>query len=78
MPVAYYLEKENENSATEAKKGKSVNMETLKELGVLYWKLDPKNYEEKLSKICKERNYTYKDFVRTQFSKFEIHSDPIS
>jgi len=40
-------------------------LEQLKDLGVLYWKLDADKYEEEgtLGNICKERGYTYKDIV---------------
>eukprot|EP01097_Dermamoeba_algensis_P000705 TRINITY_DN1249_c0_g1_i2.p1 TRINITY_DN1249_c0_g1~~TRINITY_DN1249_c0_g1_i2.p1 ORF type:complete len:184 (-),score=62.45 TRINITY_DN1249_c0_g1_i2:166-687(-) len=42
-----------------------VSGEELASLGVLHWKLDADNFEQegKLGEICKERGYTYKDFV---------------
>eukprot|EP01120_Amphizonella_sp_Union-15-10_P010877 TRINITY_DN4510_c0_g1_i1.p1 TRINITY_DN4510_c0_g1~~TRINITY_DN4510_c0_g1_i1.p1 ORF type:complete len:326 (+),score=63.15 TRINITY_DN4510_c0_g1_i1:78-1055(+) len=44
---------------------KELSLDDLKKIGVLYWNLDADNYEEegKLSKICEERGYTYKDVV---------------
>src|SRR4051812_30083196 len=44
---------------------KKVSVPELDALGVLSWKLDADNYEAegKLDQICKERGYTYKDFV---------------
>jgi len=78
MVKAYYLE-----NATEA-----VTLEHLHSLGVMYWQLDPANYEKdgKLDKICHDRGYTYKDFVNSNtipnlkdklaiFLKEHLHTD---
>jgi len=42
-----------------------VSMDYVNSLGVLYWRIDPVNYEKegKLSAIRKERHYTYHDVV---------------
>lgn len=46
-------------------KTQTVSMDKLAKLGVYYQKLDPRKYEKdsKLDAICKERGYTYRDFV---------------
>jgi len=45
-----------------------VSLEDLHELGLLFFCLDPINYkkEGKLDEICKQRGYTYADFVNSQ------------
>ncbi len=52
---AYYIDNNQE-----------VQQQELDRLGVLHWRLDADNYEndEDLKRICQERGYTYKDFVR--------------
>ncbi|XP_070534428.1 acireductone dioxygenase-like [Ptychodera flava] len=42
-----------------------VDLDYLKEQGVLYWQLDADNYKEEgvLSKICTERGYDYEDVI---------------
>lgn len=48
-----------------------VGLEHLKELGVLYWKLDADNWEQEglLDKIRKERSYKNHDVVCSLFVK---------
>ncbi|XP_072041958.1 acireductone dioxygenase-like [Amphiura filiformis] len=48
-----------------------VDLEYLKEHGVLYWKLDADNFKEegKLDKIREERGYTYEDEVTLDHGK---------
>jgi len=42
-----------------------VSLDYVSSLGVLYWRIDPVNYEKegKLSAIRKERGYTYHDII---------------
>jgi 1,2-dihydroxy-3-keto-5-methylthiopentene dioxygenase len=56
MPKAYYIDNNEEVDAT-----------ILTQLGVLYWKIDADNWEKEgiLPQICKDRGYTYKDFVNS-------------
>ena len=56
---AYFLNTDNTS-------GQSISEDELKAIGVLYFHLDPIAYNEqgKLDQICKDRGYTYRDFVR--------------
>jgi hypothetical protein len=55
---AYILNNDNTS-------GESVTEDYLKKVGVLYWHFDPVSFSEegRLDQICKERGYTYRDFV---------------
>eukprot|EP01114_Cavostelium_apophysatum_P008914 TRINITY_DN2192_c0_g1_i1.p1 TRINITY_DN2192_c0_g1~~TRINITY_DN2192_c0_g1_i1.p1 ORF type:complete len:186 (-),score=28.94 TRINITY_DN2192_c0_g1_i1:46-567(-) len=65
-----------------------VPMDDVKKLGVVHWKLDADNWEKegKLDQICKERGYTYRDFVDSKnipnldqklktFNEEHLHTD---
>ncbi|CAG0881386.1 unnamed protein product [Darwinula stevensoni] len=55
-----------------------VDLEYLREhTHVLYFKLDPKNYEEELGKIRKERGYTYQDELICSPDKLPNYEDKL-
>ncbi|XP_043696137.1 1,2-dihydroxy-3-keto-5-methylthiopentene dioxygenase 1-like [Telopea speciosissima] len=64
---AWYMEESGENQRFPLHRNppEFVSMSKLEELGVLYWRLNPKNYEndEELRNIRESRGYNYIDFL---------------
>lgn len=56
-----------------------VPLSKLQEIGVLYWYLDPKNYEsnEELKKIREGRGYSYMDLLELSPGKVENYEEKI-
>ncbi|KAG8091630.1 hypothetical protein GUJ93_ZPchr0012g21335 [Zizania palustris] len=54
-------------------------LSTLEEIGVLYWHLDPKKSEseEELTKIRKERGYSYFDLIEICPEKLENYEEKV-
>nr|XP_010932820.1 1,2-dihydroxy-3-keto-5-methylthiopentene dioxygenase 1 [Elaeis guineensis] len=56
-----------------------VSLDKLEELGILYWHLDPKNYEhnEELKKIRESRGYNYMDLLDLCPGKVENYEEKL-
>ncbi|KAJ8486184.1 hypothetical protein OPV22_018669 [Ensete ventricosum] len=56
-----------------------VPLSKLQEIGVLYWHLDPKNYEssEELKKIREDRGYNYMDLLELCPGKVENYEEKL-
>ncbi|CAD5173641.1 unnamed protein product [Musa acuminata subsp. malaccensis] len=56
-----------------------VSLSKLQEIGVLYWHLDPKNYEssEELKKIREDRGYNYMDLLELCPGKVENYEEKL-
>ncbi|KAG6537092.1 hypothetical protein ZIOFF_002173 [Zingiber officinale] len=56
-----------------------VPMSKLQEIGVIYWYLDPKNYEsnEELKKIREDRGYSYMDLLELSPGKVENYEEKL-
>ncbi|GLT61551.1 hypothetical protein SLA2020_342500 [Shorea laevis] len=64
---AWFMDENNEDKRLPHKRNPNepVSLEHLAELGVLYWHLNPENYEndEELQKIREDRGYSYMDLL---------------
>ncbi|CAG0920429.1 unnamed protein product [Notodromas monacha] len=49
----------------------------LKTIGVLYWKLDPQNFDEDLDRIRVQRNYSYMDEIRIEPDSLENYEEKL-
>lgn len=65
--AAWFMDDSDEDQRLPHKKSpnKPVDLEKLRDLGVLYWRLDADNYEKdpRLAAIRKERGYSYQDII---------------
>ncbi|XP_043692158.1 1,2-dihydroxy-3-keto-5-methylthiopentene dioxygenase 1-like [Telopea speciosissima] len=69
---AWYVEESGEDK-------KLLSLSKLKELGVLYWRLNPKNYEndEELRNIRESRGYNYVDILDICPEKLENYEEKV-
>ncbi|XP_045608852.1 acireductone dioxygenase [Procambarus clarkii] len=82
MVRAWYMDESNEDQRMEHQQSppKFVSLDDLyKDTGVMYWKLDPKNYESegKLNKIKTERGYSYMDVIQVSPEKLHNYEEKI-
>lgn len=63
---AYYYDNTDLDQRESHDSGKSVSLEDLEKVGVLYWKFDGANAQEQLDKLAVERKYKNRDQVRTR------------
>lgn len=81
MVRAWYMDTDGGDQRLEhrAKGASDVSLEQLKELGVLYWKLDADNYEGDpvLEEIRSERGYNYSDVISVSPDKLPNYEDKI-
>ncbi|CAL0328092.1 unnamed protein product [Lupinus luteus] len=78
---AWVMEENNEDSRLPhyGSPNKFVSLDQLAELGVLYWKLNPNDYEndEELRKIREERGYNYMDLLDLSPEKVENYEEKL-
>ncbi|KAJ2961169.1 hypothetical protein NQZ79_g3477 [Umbelopsis isabellina] len=60
---AYYYDNTDLDQRESHDSGKSVSLEDLEKVGVLYWKFDGANAQEQLDKLAVERKYKNRDQI---------------
>ncbi|KAK4311668.1 hypothetical protein Pmani_016864 [Petrolisthes manimaculis] len=80
MVRAWYMNDTNEDQRLEHQLSppKFLSLDDLfTTAGILYWKLDPKNYDSKLEEIKKERGYNYMDVIQISPDKLHNYEEKI-
>ena len=81
-PDAWYMDEKDEVDQREAHRrvpNEPVSGETLRALGVVYWKLDANKHEDdpQLEQIRKERGYNYQDIITVSKDKLPGYEEKI-